>query len=146
MDTLTILKFLSLFTFLPMKMEQIEFSKTLPYKTQMLGNYPEENIISILIMFSWDWLSSVCKLDDIVTILTFTMEIFDLIVSRNIANHNLGLYSLSQMPRHCLKLDCDHTLSSLLFTVIQLFNPIHSDPDSVIKLQTRWQYLALVCL
>jgi hypothetical protein len=97
-------------------------------------------------MFSWEWLSSVCKLDDIVTILTFTIEIFGLIVNRNIANHKLGLYFSSQMPRHCLKLDCDHILSSLLFTVIQLFNLIHSDTDSVIKLQTRWQYLALVCL
>jgi hypothetical protein len=44
MDTPTILKFLSLFTYLPMKMEQIECSETSAYEIQTLGNYPEENI------------------------------------------------------------------------------------------------------
>jgi hypothetical protein len=44
MDTPTILKFLSLFTFLPMNMEQIERSETSAYKIQTPGNYPEENI------------------------------------------------------------------------------------------------------
>jgi hypothetical protein len=44
MNTPTILKFLSLFTFLPMKMVQIERSKTSAYKIQTPGNYPEENI------------------------------------------------------------------------------------------------------
>jgi hypothetical protein len=33
-----------LFTFLPMKMEQIECSETSAYKVQTSGNYPEENI------------------------------------------------------------------------------------------------------
>jgi hypothetical protein len=36
--------YLQLFTFLPMKMEQIEFSETSAYKIQTPGNYPEENI------------------------------------------------------------------------------------------------------
>jgi hypothetical protein len=44
MDTPTILKILSLFTYLPMKMEQIECSETSAYKNQTPGNYPEENI------------------------------------------------------------------------------------------------------
>jgi hypothetical protein len=35
---------LSLFTFLPMKMEQIECSETSAYKIQTPGNYPEEHI------------------------------------------------------------------------------------------------------
>jgi hypothetical protein len=34
----------SLFTFLPVKMEQIEYSETSAYKIQTPGNYPEENI------------------------------------------------------------------------------------------------------
>jgi hypothetical protein len=33
-----------LFTYLPMKMEQTEYSETLAYKIQRPGNYPEENI------------------------------------------------------------------------------------------------------
>jgi hypothetical protein len=33
-----------LFNFLPMKMEQIEYSETSAYKIQTPGNYPEENI------------------------------------------------------------------------------------------------------
>jgi hypothetical protein len=44
MDNPTILKFLSFFTFLPMKMEQVEYSETSAYKIQTPGNYPEENI------------------------------------------------------------------------------------------------------
>jgi hypothetical protein len=44
MDTPTILKFLSLFAFLHMKMEQIECTETSAYKIQKPGNYPEENI------------------------------------------------------------------------------------------------------
>jgi hypothetical protein len=50
MDTPTILKFLSLFTFLPVKTEQIECSEMSAYKIQTSGNYPEENIqvISLL--------------------------------------------------------------------------------------------------
>jgi hypothetical protein len=44
MDTATILKFLSLFTFLPLKMEQIECCETSAYKIQMPGICPEENI------------------------------------------------------------------------------------------------------
>jgi hypothetical protein len=34
----------SLFTFLPMKMEQTECSETSAYKIQTPGNHPEENI------------------------------------------------------------------------------------------------------
>jgi hypothetical protein len=34
----------SLFTYLPMKMEQTECSETSAYKIQTPGNYPEENI------------------------------------------------------------------------------------------------------
>jgi hypothetical protein len=34
----------SLFTYLPMKMEQAECSETSAYKIQTPGNYPEENI------------------------------------------------------------------------------------------------------
>jgi hypothetical protein len=41
---ITNLKFLSLFTFLPMKMEQKESSETSAYKIQTPGNYPKENI------------------------------------------------------------------------------------------------------
>jgi hypothetical protein len=44
MDTPTILKFLSLFTLLPLKIEQIDCSETSAYKIQSPGNYPEENI------------------------------------------------------------------------------------------------------
>jgi hypothetical protein len=39
-----ILTFLSLYTFLPMKMEQIGCSETSAYKIQTPGYYPEENI------------------------------------------------------------------------------------------------------
>jgi hypothetical protein len=42
MDTPTIPQIQSLFTFLPMKME--ECSETSVYKIQTPGNYPEENI------------------------------------------------------------------------------------------------------
>jgi hypothetical protein len=42
MDTTNILKFSSLFTYLPVKMEQTECSETSAYKIQTLGNYPEE--------------------------------------------------------------------------------------------------------
>jgi hypothetical protein len=35
---------MSLFTFFPMKMEQIECSETSAYKIQTPGNHPEENI------------------------------------------------------------------------------------------------------
>jgi len=34
---------MSLYTYLPMQMEQTECSETLAYKIQMLGNYPEVN-------------------------------------------------------------------------------------------------------
>jgi hypothetical protein len=35
---------LILYTYLPVKMEQTEYSETLAYKIQMPGNYPEESI------------------------------------------------------------------------------------------------------
>jgi len=35
---------MSLFTYLPMKMEQTECSETSAYKIQTPGNYPKENI------------------------------------------------------------------------------------------------------
>jgi hypothetical protein len=44
MDTPTIPQIQSLFTILPMKMEQTECSETSAYKIQTPGNYPEENI------------------------------------------------------------------------------------------------------
>jgi hypothetical protein len=44
MDTPTISQIQSLFTFLPLKMEQTECSETSAYKIQTPGNYPEENI------------------------------------------------------------------------------------------------------
>jgi hypothetical protein len=44
MDTPTIPQIQSLFTFLPMKMEQTECSETAAYKIQTPGNYPEENM------------------------------------------------------------------------------------------------------
>jgi hypothetical protein len=44
MDTPTIPQIQSLFTLLPMKMERTECSETSAYKTQTLGNCPEENI------------------------------------------------------------------------------------------------------
>jgi hypothetical protein len=34
----------TLHTYLPMKMEQMEFSETSAYKIQTPGNYPEESI------------------------------------------------------------------------------------------------------
>jgi hypothetical protein len=44
MDTPTIPQIQSLFTFLPMKMEQTECSEKSAYKIQTPGNCPEENI------------------------------------------------------------------------------------------------------
>jgi len=41
----------SLFTYLPVKMEQTEGSETSAYKIQTLGNYPEENIQHLEVHF-----------------------------------------------------------------------------------------------
>jgi len=43
-NTPTFLNLVILHTYLPMQMEQTECSETSAYKTQMLGNYPEESI------------------------------------------------------------------------------------------------------
>jgi hypothetical protein len=40
-----------LHTYLPVKMEQTECSETLAYKIQTPGNYPEENIQLLILLF-----------------------------------------------------------------------------------------------
>ena len=46
---------MSLYTYLPMKMEQTECSETSAYKIQTPGNYPEENIQQVSCCLKYFW-------------------------------------------------------------------------------------------